>query len=367
MTPVLRISFAAALLATLFGCVEEEEAGGKKKKGSGGDATSSGSMTTGGAGGNGAAGGGAGANGGMTAESCDPYEPRANGQEVLVLPNGIENRLVSEIDAAVSSVDVACYQFSRQPIINALINAKNRGVTVRAVLDADQYVNGNTKSQLLGAGIEVHDAPAEFNHYHSKFLVIDGQKLVLISGNFNDYSMFGERNYGVVSTAWDDVADLLAIFDRDFGGSSLDLSCTRLVVGPENSLDRIDDLIGGAAQKLDLASMYISDNGIMNAIKARKAAGVTVRVLLANPAWIDENVQTAQELAAAGIPAKYYTNLDLHAKLILTESAAYVGSTNLSYNSLNNNRETGVMVTEPEGLQVITSQYETDWAQGVDP
>jgi phosphatidylserine/phosphatidylglycerophosphate/cardiolipin synthase-like enzyme len=371
MTRALRISFAAALLAAFAGaCTTADDDGDKKKKsssGNGGEAATTSSGPTTSSGGAGGVGGGTGATGGQAPESCDPFQPRVPAPEVLVLPNGIEAKLVAEIDAAQSSVDVACYQFNRQPIINALVNAKNRGVTVRAVLDADQYVNGNTKSQLQAAGIEVHDSPSKFTHFHAKFLVVDSKRLVLISGNFNDYSMFSERNYGVVDDAWDDVADMKAVFESDFSGAPLDLSCTRMVIVPENADQRIGGLINGAAQTLDLAIMYISDSGMMNAIKARKNAGVAVRVLLANPAWIDSNVATAQELQAAGIPTKYFMQLDLHAKLILTEGAAHVGSTNLSYTSLNDNREAAVFVTEPEGLQVIRAQFETDWAAGVNP
>src|SRR5262249_49443397 len=153
--------------------------------------------------------------------------------------------------------------------------------------------------------------------------------------------------YGIVDYDADDVASLQKVFDHDWAGggaNGLSLPCTRLLISPTNSRARIADLIGKAQKSLDLSVMYVTDYSLVSAIETRAAAGVAVRVLLADPSFID-NTQTAQTLAAKKIPVKYFSNLDLHAKLVLTESAAFVGSENLSANSLNSNREVGAIVT----------------------
>jgi phosphatidylserine/phosphatidylglycerophosphate/cardiolipin synthase-like enzyme len=94
---------------------------------------------------------------------------------------------------------------------------------------------------------------------------------------------------------------------------------------------------------------------------------VTVRVLLASPNWIDSNGELAAELAAAAVPVKYLLTAEPHAKLIVADDVALVGSQNLSYTSLNRNRELGVLVSDPDPVARIAQQFTADWQAGVSP
>ncbi|MEJ7735542.1 MAG: phospholipase D-like domain-containing protein [Polyangiaceae bacterium] len=319
----------------------------------------------GGAGGAGAE-GGAGP-GGAPAESCDPYQARAEVPELFVGPTGVEARMVELIDEATTSIELMMYQFNRAKIANALIAAAGRGATVRVLLDGAQYTNDDVRADLTAAGIEVRDAPTSFEHAHAKAMVLDAVRAVVFSGNFNSYSVTSERNYGVVDASADDVADVRAVFEHDWSGAPLDLSCTRLVVSPDNSRERLQELVFGAKERLDMAVMYISDAEVKDAVLGRAADGVPVRVLLADPSWIDDNTATAAELAAAGVSARFLAKYELHAKLVIADGAAFVGSENLSWTSLEKNREVGVFVTEAEPFGGITETFESDWAAGIDP
>jgi len=362
---VLGVLLAASALAA---CGQDASGAGghhsSSGKGSSG-AGASGGGDVGPGGGSAEGGAGVGGQGGTPPESCDPYQPRAAAPQLIIGPSGMQKALIDQIDSAQSSLDVMMYQLSVQAFVDAFIAAKNRGVAVRVMLDADQYVNDSSGTKLKGAGIEVKNAPAEFEHAHAKTMVIDKNKAVIDSGNFNQYSMQSERNYAVVDTAADDVADLEAVFERDWSGAPLDLSCTRLIVSPENSHQRLLAHMSGAKQSLDFSIMYISDKDSLDAIKARVAAGVPVRVLLADPAWISDNTATAADLKAAGAQAKFLKSYELHAKLIVADGVPFVGSENLSWTSLESNREIGVFVTEPEPADAIKAQFEKDWAAGV--
>ena len=299
-------------------------------------------------------------------ESCDPYEARATTPPLYIGPTGLEDKVVALIAAAKTSIDMMMYEIDEQPIIDALVAAQKRGVAVRFV--GDHAENAAAKTTLTAAGVQVHDASAIFPYYHVKVTIIDKARALVGSPNMNSYSMNSERNYAVVDSDWDDLADLQTIFDNDFAGKSTapDLKCTRLLVSPVNAHQRLLDLVK-SAKTLDLSVMYVTDPQIAQAVKDRLAAGVPVRVLLADPTWIQGNAQSAADLAAAKVPVKYYEKLDLHAKLVVTDKAAFVGSENLSTNSLDQNREVGVIVTNPEPLAAIRKQFETDWGAGVAP
>lgn len=357
------VSIGLVAFTLLAACGGEDEATSSKKKTHHGSTTSTGDggSTTTGAGGAGQGGAG---QGGTLAESCDPYQARVPATEVLVGPTGLEKALDAYIDGATTSIDLMMYQLSVKSFIDGFIAAKNRGVTVRVMLDGDQAVNASSKSKLKAAGIEVQDAPAKWEHAHTKVMIIDHQIGVVMSGNMNSYTVSSERNYFAIDRSADDIADLQAVFDADWSGTPLDLSCTRLIVSPENSHERLLAHINGAKESLDLAIMYISDSDSLAAIKSRAKGGVPVRVLLASPAWISDNTSTAADLEAAGVQTKFLESWELHAKLIVADGKAFVGSENLSWTSLESNREVGVFVTEPDPTALIASQFEKDWAAG---
>lgn len=346
----LWMAFIALVLATLGGaCVATEETTADDDDGgSGGQAE-----------------GGGGAGGMDPAPACDARVPRPQEPEVLIGPAGLEARLVGLMDGAQSEIALMMYQLSCNGCVTGLINAHSRGVHVRVLYDEAQTVNAGAINQLTAAGVEIKPSPAEFNHAHAKVMVIDGAFAVVMSANMNVYSMSSERNYGVIDTDPQDVAQLLAVFERDWNGSGdVDTSCTRLIISPENARERLLDLINGATERLDLAVMYVSDPAVKNAIKAKVQEGVPTRVLLAHPEWIDGNPATAQELSAVGAETKYLYAFELHAKLVMADGVPFVGSENLSTNALENNREVGLLVTEPGPAAVIQEQFEADWAQG---
>lgn len=302
------------------------------------------------------------------AGACDPYVLRTQAPELLIGPTGMEQAIVSRIDGGQEEILLMMYQLSRASIVDALVTAHHRGVSVRVLLDGEQTVNASAIATLDAEGIAWRAAPDRFNHAHAKVLILDGTEALVMSGNFNSYTMTSERNYGVFLRDSEDLADLRAIFEQDWdNGADPDLSCTRLLVSPVNGQQRVLELIEGAQQTLDLAVMYATETQVVAAIKARAAAGVKTRVLLADPAWIDSNTQTASALEAVQIPVKFLKAVELHAKLIIADGKALVGSHNLSYTSLNKNREVGLIVSDDAVNDAVAEQFEADWLLGVAP
>lgn len=300
------------------------------------------------------------------AESCDPYEPRAKPVELLIGPTGLEGKLTSLVDGAEKSLDILMYELYVPGLVEALVRAHERGVRVRIVLDGKQTENRSSRAKLEGAGIEVHSALDSYPHFHSKVAIVDGARALVMSANMNGFSMSSERNYGVIVEDADDVGDLAAIFENDFAGGAaqLPLECTRLVVSPINARPRLLELMQSAQSRLDFAVMYISDREVLSAIEAQKRAGTKVRVLLAAPEWMAANRDTGTRLAKAGIEVRYFRKYELHAKLVVTDRAAFIGSENFSFGSLDSNREVGVFLTNAEPLDRVRSQFDADWAAG---
>src|SRR5204863_6615094 len=96
---------------------------------------------------------------------------------------GCTDMIVSEIKQARHEVLVLAYSFTSQPIAQALVDAKKRGVHVQIVLDHSNETESHTDlpffiEQGLAPLIDPHHAIA-----HNKFMVID--KRTVITGSFN--------------------------------------------------------------------------------------------------------------------------------------------------------------------------------------
>jgi cardiolipin synthase len=193
--------------------------------------------------------------------------------------------------------------------------------------------------------------------------VVDEQVAIVDTGNFASNQIASERNFVARDEDPADVASLVALFDADWGRAAPDLSCTRLVVSPVNSRARVLALISGAQTSLTVESMEFADSDVLVAVVERAAAGVDVRVLLADPGWISANANAAAGLQARGLAPRWLADPALHVKAIVADGArAYMGSENLSYTSLNSNREVGLIVTELDAVALMAATFETDWA-----
>lgn len=298
---------------------------------------------------------------------CSARSPRTVPPETFVGPSGLQARLTQLIDGAQTSLDVAMYVFTVNALADRIIAAKNRGVAVRVMLDPDHPGNDSVRVQLGEKGVPNRDAPSIYTFSHAKYFVVDGKAAVIMSMNFNVDAMNSERNYGFVDRDPDDVADLRAVFEMDWASAGgepprpADLACTRLIVSPTNSKARILDHIKRATATLDVEAIYIAEAEVRDAIAAAKARGVAVRVILEPTS---DNADTIASFASLGIPVRDAVGFYNHAKLIISDGVALVGSENFSQTSLTRNREVGALVFEPTATAKIQQQFDADWSAG---
>jgi phosphatidylserine/phosphatidylglycerophosphate/cardiolipin synthase-like enzyme len=98
--------------------------------------------------------------------------------------DGITEMINGELQKAIKTIDVAAFSFTSIPIALKLIEASQRGVYVRVVLDKSQRkARGSVASLLLQNGISVR-----FNEIykiqHNKYMIIDEKHVECGSFNF---------------------------------------------------------------------------------------------------------------------------------------------------------------------------------------
>lgn len=109
--------------------------------------------------------------------------PTASLQAAFCPSSQCESLTISALDSAQERIDVAMYSFTNDALGEALIRAKERGVSVRVVLEKQQNSSSFSEhSKLAAAGIPVRvDSNPQLMHH--KFAVIDNG--FVITGSMN--------------------------------------------------------------------------------------------------------------------------------------------------------------------------------------
>jgi len=113
--------------------------------------------------------------------------------KVYFSPNGgCTNAIVREIARAQKTIDVMMYSFTSRPIVQAMDQAKARGVAIRVLLDKGQETQKYAKGRyFVNKGINVrYDTGAGL--MHNKVGIIDGR--ILFTGSFNWTAQAEARN-----------------------------------------------------------------------------------------------------------------------------------------------------------------------------
>src|SRR5580698_9834720 len=139
--------------------------------------------------------------------------------KLLVQPGDGVTPLVQGINKAKTSVEILIFRFDRLEVEAALVNAVNRGVSVRALI---AYTNrGGEKSlralemRLLEAGVTVARTADDLVRYHGKMMIVDGRELYLMGFNFTHLDIERSRSFGLLIDDPEIVQEAVTLFDAD--------------------------------------------------------------------------------------------------------------------------------------------------------
>jgi len=120
------------------------------------------------------------------------------------------------IGNAKHQIKVEVYEFSYRDLADALVKARERGVSVKVVLEYSVYQNNNMFNYLLNSGIDVNWASKKFHNTHSKFMIIDDSIVFVGSMNWSENALKFNREASVIVYSKEIASDFEKIFDMDF-------------------------------------------------------------------------------------------------------------------------------------------------------
>lgn len=277
--------------------------------------------------------------------------------------------VLSLINQAHSSIDLTMYELTDTQVERALVAAHKRGVEVRVLLNRkDPFESSNPNASafqyLQARGVQVRYAPSYFALTHQKTLTIDNATSAILTMNLaGDYS--STRDFGIVDSQPADVKAIVSTFNADWADqhSSPSTGTGDLVWSP-GAATAILSLINGAHTSLDVENEEMDYRTATSALCAASHRGVNVKVVMT---YDSEWASAFHELQGCGVNVHVFHGQAyyIHAKVLIADGdQAFVGSQNLSTESLGYNRELGVTVRDASVLSELQQWFAHDYANG---
>jgi cardiolipin synthase len=287
---------------------------------------------------------------------------------LYVEPNDTVAPIVAFIEAAQTQLLINNYFLDDAHVLQAISDDVRRGVKVYVVIAGNPLgLEGRVNEEgaaLQQAGAVVKIAPPQFessgrysNFDHAKYAVSMNEGLVG-TANWSTSAFYKNREYIYTSSDPALLQALTTIFMADFNNtqapdvSSIDPD---LVVSPgsENQLAAAIQQPGAVGIETEELG---TDRTILSALEAKGAdAYVVIPRTGVKP-------QILQELQAAGVKIRIIDAPYMHAKMVVGQQFAFIGSENFTITSLNYNREIGTFLHEPKDLQMLSSVFQQDWS-----
>lgn len=260
-------------------------------------------------------------NGDVAADvSGNGYQMAASGATDDGSP-AMDEALVGFIEAATDTIDAAVYGLDRASVRDALIDAHDRGVTVRIVGDDEAAASGAyspTYKALIDAGISVVTDTYVSYIQHNKFAVF-GRTVWTGSTNWTDNGFTYNANNAIVVTSTHLAQAYTAEFEEMFAAGRFShqkedntthvFSYTHTLVesyfSPSDGVEaRVAEVISNAEESLHFAMFYWTSDPLGSLVYTKavtgglEVSGVWDAVGAANAYSEDER------LCAAGVPLK---------------------------------------------------------------
>ena len=261
--------------------------------------------------------------------------------------------VVTAIRAARKKIDVFIFRLDRDEIENALSQAVQRGVTVRALI-AHTNRGGESRlrkleQRLLTSGVLVSRTSDELTRYHAKYMIADSV-LHLFGFNFTKLDIDKSRSFAIATRDGRTVQEAIRLFEADVLRQPHTPGISNLVISPDNARETLAAFIRGARRELAIYDAKVHDPAMIKLLKERAAKGVTVRVL--------GSVKGKE----GGIDARQ-PGMRLHVRAIVRDGTrAFVGSQSLRIEELDQRREVGLIIHNPTVARKLLQVFENDWA-----
>ncbi|MFO8017377.1 MAG: phospholipase D-like domain-containing protein, partial [Promethearchaeia archaeon] len=118
---------------------------------------------------------------------------------------------------------------NNNPLMHALIDAADRGVSVKVILDSTWYnLEGDNNNDEAAAILKSHGVQIKYSNnsggiekFHVKALIVDKEAVLISSLNWNENSATRNREIGIIVNSTEVASYYVQLFNYDWGGYSV--------------------------------------------------------------------------------------------------------------------------------------------------
>jgi phosphatidylserine/phosphatidylglycerophosphate/cardiolipin synthase-like enzyme len=275
--------------------------------------------------------------------------------ELIVQPDAGLRPLLKAVGRARKTIDIVIFRFDLDEMEQALVEASDRGVTVRALIahtnrGGEQRLR-KLEQRLLKGGITVCRTDDDLVRYHGKVLTVDRRTSYVLGFNYTKEDL-ESRSFGVQVQSRRIVKELLRLFDTDANRTEFVSRVREVVVSPENARRRLERFLHRARKTIDIYDPQASDDAMLALLQAKANQGVRIRIL----------GKLERKWADAGFDARPFPGDRLHVRAIVRDGRrGFVGSQSLRKLELDERREVGLIIRDRSVVRRLAKTFERDW------
>ena len=274
--------------------------------------------------------------------------------KVLVQPDDGVNPILTAINRAKKSLEIAIFRLDRKQIEEAIRAAAARGIFVRALV---AFANRGGEQQLrrletrfLDSGVTVTRTSDDLVRYHAKMMIVDRKTLHVLSFNYTTLDIEHSRAFGIVTQNKALVQEAIRLFEADATRKPYTPQLNNFLVSPLNARRHLAEFIRKAQRELLIYDPKISDSQMVRLLSERQKADVEIKII------------GRLGKKANGLKARRLEENRLHTRTIIRDRKdAFVGSQSLRKLELDSRRELGLIVKEREVISKLVETFEKDW------
>lgn len=273
------------------------------------------------------------------------------------------NKIVELIDESKKEIFLETYMLTETRTQEALIKAKKRWVNIKVILEKDPYmaynINNKAFEKLEKQWINI--VWSNKNNYvfnHSKILIIDD--LSIISTWNYSYSTFTKNRDFFIFTKDENITNKLKQnFENDFLWKKINVYNDNLIFSPGSSRIKFEKLFHWAEKSIKMYFQYLKDDDLVEKlIKIKKNKNIEITIVIPETAKGDENIK---KLKNNWIEINILSKYTMHAKAILIDDLyLFIWSINFSSNSIDKNREVGILIKNKEIINKFLNIFKQD-------
>jgi cardiolipin synthase len=298
----------------------------------------------------------------------------AMSHQLIVLPDDSARPILDAINGARNALDIRMFLFTDPTLLDAVIAAKKRGVPVRVMLNparrSGEAENEESRKALTEGGVDVRDSSPAFDLTHQKSMVVDHEIGFVESLNWESKDLTQTRDYAVVTTHGQEVAEMEGCFEADWERKTFTPHPeSSLIWCPDNGRQRVARFIDESRHTLWVQNERYQDQVIIERLVRAVTRGVEVHILAKpphslKPEKLIEGVGGLRILQDVGAKVHTLHHLKLHAKMLLADSKrAIVGSINLAPGSFDARRELAIETDNPHVVKRLEATAQHDWGK----